>query len=168
MWAVVLSHPDYEVNEDGVIRNKINGRIIKAHLNEFGYERVNMKNPTGNRRCEFVHRIVLSSFYPPISKSLEVNHINGIKNDNRLINLEWVTRSENCSHSFQSGLRMSTIGMKKSKFNNVVFIPENNKWIGIFWFNKKRYRTKRFVNEIDAYNATLAMKNKLKSERIYL
>ena len=51
-----------------------------------------------------VHRLIASAFHgQPIG--LEVNHKNGMKDDNRPENLEWVTRSENHLHAYRNGLK---------------------------------------------------------------
>ncbi len=52
-----------------------------------------------------LHRLVLETFLPTLDATLEVNHINADKKDNRLVNLEWVTRSQNIQHSWDLGLR---------------------------------------------------------------
>jgi len=48
-----------------------------------------------------VHRFVLEAFIGPCPPGHECNHKNGVKNDNRLENLEWVTKSENTKHSYR-------------------------------------------------------------------
>lgn len=61
-----------------------------------------------------MHRLIAETFLEnPLNKE-QVNHINGIKNDNRLVNLEWNTRSENQLHSIKLGLRTTT-GEKNSQ-----------------------------------------------------
>lgn len=53
----------------------------------------------------FVHRIIWESVHGPIPEGLYINHINGIKTDNRIANLELVTTSENHKHAYRIGLR---------------------------------------------------------------
>lgn len=50
-----------------------------------------------------VHRLMAVAFLPNTYMKEMINHKNGIKTDNRLSNLEWVTRSENALHSYRIG-----------------------------------------------------------------
>ena len=53
------------------------------------------------------HRVVFEAANGPIPDGLEINHINGVKTDNRLANLEMVTPAENQRHAYRTGLKDS-------------------------------------------------------------
>jgi hypothetical protein len=55
-----------------------------------------------------VHRLIWESVHGAIPPGLEINHINGLKHDNRIANLELVTPSENTRHAYRIGLRTAT------------------------------------------------------------
>lgn len=72
-------------------------------LNNYGYYKVTLwKN--NNRAFFYLHRIIAKAFIPNPDNKPEVNHINGIKTDNNLSNLEWVTTAENLRHAKLMGL----------------------------------------------------------------
>lgn len=58
----------------------------------------------GVREIAKIHRLVGFAFIDNPQNKPEINHINGIKTDNRIENLEWCTRSENSLHAFRTGL----------------------------------------------------------------
>jgi len=72
--------------------------------------------------CKKIHRLVLQAFLPNPENRPQVNHINRIKSDNRLENLEWCSASENIIHSFKTGSRkisdLSGINHPQSILNN--------------------------------------------------
>ena len=68
-----------------------------------GYPYLNVKSTI--RRCPKIHRLVATAFIDNRESKPEVNHLNGIKSDNRRDNLEWATRLENMRHAARIGLR---------------------------------------------------------------
>ena len=81
----------------------------------------------GKPKYFYVHRLVAQAFIPNPDNKPQVNHINGIKTDNRVENLEWATGSENQRHAVANGLKMLGENRPDSKFTNkqVRYVREN-------------------------------------------
>lgn len=81
----------------------------------------------GKRKYFSIHRLVAEAFIPNPDNKPCVNHINGIKTDNRVKNLEWVTRSENQYHALKNGLAPSGEKHPNAKFTKeqIIFIRDN-------------------------------------------
>ena len=92
-WQVLTDYPNYEINtKTQMIRNIKTKRILSIYTSKNGYQFVQIG---GRNQC--YHRVIASQFVPnPDPKKYnEVNHKNHIRNDNRPVNLEWVTPSAN-------------------------------------------------------------------------
>ncbi len=104
IWKDVIGYEGiYQVSNLGNVKRIIdsNNQFKSNHVLKFniikGYCHVQLhKNSTC--KCFRVHRLVASSFIPNLDNKPHVNHINGIKDDNRVENLEWCTPSENELH----------------------------------------------------------------------
>lgn len=99
----------YCVDESGQVFSLIDGhaRKLKAVQTSDGYHRVGLYSQDGSRRMLAVHRLVAEAFLPPSPGKGLVNHINGVKTDNTLSNLEWVDHSGNVRHAMAAGLHRS-------------------------------------------------------------
>ena len=113
---------DYIITIEGEIINKHNNHKIKPQPNGKGYLRVII----GKKRY-FVHRLVAQKYIPNPNNKLQVNHKNGIKTDNRVENLEWVTNQENRLHAVKNGLHLTGSKCPYSKLNedDVIYILQN-------------------------------------------
>ena len=105
----------------GIYHGKTNNyflkpHIIKANKNKWGYNYYCLRK-FGESNYVTVHRIVAQVFIPNLENKPQVNHISGIKTDNRICNLEWCTASENVKHAYNMGLKVSK-GRSMSKEKN--------------------------------------------------
>ena len=99
IWKDVKDCEDrYEISNQGKIRSKIDGSILRPPL-RLGYELMSLIKNDGFKKQFFIHRLVAQTFIPNPDHKPEVNHINKIRNDNRVENLEWNTAAENLTHA---------------------------------------------------------------------
>ncbi len=82
---------------------KLYGQIMSSVLVR-GYPKLTLSNDERIRKLVSIHRLLAEAFIPNPENKPQVNHINGVKTDNRLENLEWNTSSENILHAFKIGL----------------------------------------------------------------
>lgn len=110
-WKIVDEFPDYKVSSFGNIKNKY-GKLLKQLLSSKGYPEVRFTiNKIQHERV--VHRLVAKAFISnPLGKCC-VNHEDGIKTNNRVENLSWMTMSENEKHSFEKLGKIPTWKGKK-------------------------------------------------------
>ena len=106
----------YDVSNRGRVKSKHRigrrpkGGVLSLSSNTKGYRRIRL---SGCGRCFsiVVHRLVLEAFIgPPPSQLHQTNHKNGIKSDNNVTNLEWVTPTQNNHHAMSNGLWLPNLG----------------------------------------------------------
>lgn len=97
MWKVIEEFPLYEVSDMGYVRNKKTQRELALTIQPNGYIRVNLRK-NQQSYSQYVHRLVALAFVEG-DRTLEVNHIDGNKQNNAAANLEWVTHKRNMRHA---------------------------------------------------------------------
>ena len=134
IWKDILElNSLYQVSNKGNIRVKkrivnspmikcgyriLTAKLIKTQDNHKGYKKVTI-SLNGKKNTFMAHRLVAKCFIEnPLNKE-QVNHKNGIKDDNRVENLEWCTGSENVRHAMKTGLAKNFgTGSYKSKLTD--------------------------------------------------
>lgn len=134
----------YKINPDGQIISCIRkkSRFLKICVSKNGYTKVELHNNCKGK-WHSVHRLVATTFIPNPENKPQVNHINGIKTDNRVENLEWVTMSENIIHSFN-------IGTRKSHFTG-------KSWDDNYYSKIKSWQFDEFINLYKSGKTALEM-----------
>lgn len=84
----------YKINKNGEIWSNYRNRLLKQ-FNNLGYKRVGLCKD-GKRKLYKVHRLIAINFIPNPENLPFIDHINRIKDDNRIENLRWVSHTDNC------------------------------------------------------------------------
>ena len=120
-WKEIIGFEGvYEVSNCGKIKSlnynhTKKPRILKGGLDKNGYRLYTLMSKNIKKTVKG-HRIVASHFIENPENKKEVNHLNGIKDDNRVDNLSWVTSSENQIHAFKIGLQIPRKGEKNGMY----------------------------------------------------
>ena len=108
----------YGVGYNGLIFGR-SGMFLK-YRNKNGYNTVGLQI-NKKKKMFFVHRLVAEYFVAPRRGNLQVNHIDGNKQNNDFRNLEWVTPSQNTKHAYDNGLNKNVILATKKANSKQVY-----------------------------------------------
>lgn len=95
--ASLENFPGYTIYYNGDVKNK-SGKWLKGHTDKSGYRIVKLINKKSKLVGIARHRLVALAFIPNIGNKLHINHKDGLKFNNHITNLEWVTIKENAQH----------------------------------------------------------------------
>ena len=120
VWAGVQQFPNYQVSTLGRLKNVKTGRFLKLCTDVRGYKVANLCN-RGQVKLFKIHRLVCQTFILNPYKKPGVDHKNGEKGDNTLLNLRWCTQLENCRNT-------KRYINNKTTFKGVTFCRGNRKY----------------------------------------
>lgn len=106
IWKQIEGY-DYFVSNLGALKD-INGTILKPYKLRQGYLQIGLSG-NGTRVKYLVHRLVAKAFIDNVENKDFVNHKNLIKDDNRIENLEWVSKKENIQHYLSHNKQKHTL-----------------------------------------------------------
>lgn len=158
----------YLVSSSGKVRSLVTGLERKTYTQKNRYTIITIYTDNHERRSFTLHRVVAKAFIPNPKNRPQINHINGIKHDNRVENLEWVTVSENEKHSYRE---LGKVSHSKGKFGklNVRSKPLNRydisgKFIDSF---ESAYEVKRLL-DFNTATVGLCARGKIRHCRGYM
>ena len=138
-WRDIEGYNGYQISTFGRIKSfkrYHEGRILVPAIDKYGYLRIILcKN--NRTKQNLIHRLVAEAFIPNPKNKPQVNHINGIKTDNRVENLEWCTGSENMRHAYATNLKTNARGEnhvraaltnEQAKWCRDVYVPNSVKF----------------------------------------
>ena len=131
IWKDVQEFENYQISSFGRVKGKYG--ILKPQFDRNYYHVTLFKN--GKRKIKFVHRLVAEAFIPNPNNLPQVNHIDGVKTNNNLSNLEWISCKGNALHAFRLGLRNPHDGGTSKK-------------IDVYYKNGIFYKTFNSLHEI--------------------
>ena len=102
-WRSLKEYPLYIVSEYGDVKNIKTGKKLKTQLTYKGYPRLQLFR-NGHGKKIYVHRLVAMLFIPDFHEDLEVNHLDGNKQNNHFSNLAMCTSFQNNLHAKRLGL----------------------------------------------------------------
>ena len=135
-WRIVNGFENYEISNIGRLKVNLkyrkyrdyNSKILNPSKDRDGYYR-SCLSTNGKSKNKIIHRLVAENFLINENNYPVVNHKNGIKDDNRVENLEWCTIRENNIHALKTGLKIPPCKekhhMAKLKEQDVIDIREN-------------------------------------------
>ena len=118
-WKIINEYPTYSCSNLGNIKNNETNKFFSLNKRNSGYIEIKLFNKNENKyKNKKVHRLIAQTWIPNPYNKPTVNHLNKIRHDNRVENLEWSTLKEQSDHS-----------TKFNKINNIIINPNNGRSI---------------------------------------
>lgn len=115
-WINIRNHPNYQISTHGRVRNKSTEKILKPSADKDGYLRLTL----GSTNNVYIHRLVAENFYDkPNDDRNQVNHLDGNRQNNHVLNLEWCNARRNIQWGCTHGNIDPSIGLRAATLANL-------------------------------------------------
>ena len=151
-FRIIKNFENYSVSNFGNVKNNKTNKILKQYNHTKGYKKIEI---LGIKK--FIHRLVAEAFIPNPENKPYIDHINNIRDDNRIENLRWVSINENNQNKSMSI-------NNTSGFKGVTFDKVKNKWRAEIGHNGKMINIGRYDTKEEANNARVQKAKELFGE----
>lgn len=154
VWKIIPEFENYMVSNLGNVRS--NRKLLNPTTNLHGYKVVSLHNK-GVKKQKKVHQLVTLCFldYQFKNHSLVIDHVNGIKTDNKVENLQLISQRENKSKDSPKTTCSKTgvyLQKKTGKFTAIIHVKGLNKYLGLFNTEAEAYEY--YQKALKEYNET--------------
>jgi hypothetical protein len=161
-WHIIEGFSRYEISSQGKVMRTSSGRLLKTRCCK-GHLYVDLwLEGTTKKQGIGVHQLVARAFIPNPDSLPEVDHINGVRDDNHKENIRWVTKSQNMWNSKKKA-RNSAGGVPSSRYKGVSWENRRCCWVAYISVDHQRFHIGYFLNESDARKARDAVARRLHS-----
>lgn len=127
IFKKIENFEEYEVSNLGNVKSLKTNKILKYRYQKNGYASVSLK-----QKNYLVHRLVAKTFLQTTNDKIQVNHKNCIKSDNRLENLEWVTKKENTQHALINNCFTRKFGIENHRSKKIKQLSKQGNLIKVW------------------------------------
>ena len=170
MWKTIEGFCDYKISDEGQIVSLKNNqeKLLHPHFDSRKkYLIIGLCN-NGSVKSLLVHRLVAETFLGKRKKGYEVNHKNLNKTDNRVDNLEWVTRKENMRHAKLNGVMKNPPTLKgkfgKEHNRSIAYVVRAPNGLESIYYSGREFKRITGLDNTNLTWASLHAKNKLPHE----
>lgn len=124
----------YLIDSAGNVFSTISNKYMKQHISQVGYPAYTLIHDTKGKTTVPTHKILALAFIPNPYNKREVNHIDGVKTNNDLTNLEWVHGFENIRHAVGTKLISTSSEMLYEHIDSIVYRlthDETTTWVSM-------------------------------------
>lgn len=110
----IKNFDDYQITDDGRVWSKEKNKFLKPYVGKNGYSQICLYKQKKKKLC-YIHRLVAEAFIDNLENKPCIDHINTLKNDNRVENLRWCTPKENYHNKITEERHKGIVYSEESK-----------------------------------------------------